>query len=69
MRYFIVEQHKEPRSMYAGNRIVDIAELEKTAKEVTYEQAIRPAAWGDGHIEVDESGNWKFLRSNFDCSG
>lgn len=69
MRYFIVEQHREPRSMYAGDRIVDIKELERTAKEVTYEQAMKPALWGDGHIAVDESGKWKWLRSNFDTSG
>jgi len=68
MKYFNVEQHHEPRSMFFGNRKVSLAELEETATEITEEEAKKKPAWGSGNISVDENGNWKWEATNHDSS-
>ncbi len=67
MRYFNVEQFKEPKSMYYGK--IDISELEKTAKEITEAEAKQRPRWGSGNISVDEEGNWHWVATDFDTSG
>jgi len=69
MRYFNVEQHREPKNMFFGERKVAISDLEKTAIELTEEQAKRKPNWGSGNISVDEDGNWRWIISNHDSSG
>ena len=69
MRYFNVEQHREPNSMFSGERLVDISKLEKTAKEITEEQAKQKPKWGSGNISVDETGKWKWEATDHDTSG
>lgn len=69
MRYFNVEQFREPQGMFSGERKVDILELEKTAKEITEEQAKQEPKWGSGNISVDEAGKWKWETTNHDTSG
>jgi hypothetical protein len=69
MRYFNVVQHKEPKSMFSGERLVDILELEKTAREITEEQAKKKPSWGSGNISVDEIGKWKWESTDHDTSG
>ena len=39
MRYFNVKQHREPRSMFYGDRLANIPELELLGTELTEEQA------------------------------
>ncbi len=68
MRYFNVEQNCEPKSMFIGQRKVDISELENTAKEITEEQSREKPKWGSGNISVDEAGEWKWVRTNHDSS-
>ena len=69
MRYFNIEQFREPKSMFSGEKKVDISELEKTAKEITEEQAKKTPEWGSGNISVDETGKWKWEAANHDTSG
>lgn len=69
MRYFNVTQNKEPKGMFTGNRKVDISELERTAKEITEEEAKQFPHWGSGNISVDKTGEWKWERANHDSSG
>jgi hypothetical protein len=69
MRYFNVEQHKEPKSMFSSERLADISELEKTAREITEEQSKQKPKWGSGNISVDETGKWKWEATDHDSSG
>jgi len=69
MRYFNIQQQREPRSMYTGDRLVDVSELESTAKEITEEQSRLKPRWGSGNLSVDESGNWRWMATHFDTSG
>jgi len=69
MRYFNLEQHKEPINMFIGERNIDISELEKTAKEITQEQAEKKPHWGSGNISIDENGKWRWTKTNHDTSG
>jgi hypothetical protein len=70
MRYFNVEQHREPKNMFSGERKVDISDLEKTAIEITEEQAHRKPNWGSGNLAVnEETGDFQFIRNNWDSSG
>lgn len=69
MRYFNVEQHKEPKNMFSKERKVDISALEKTAKEITEKEAKQKPNWGSGNISVDEDGNWRWESRNHDSSG
>ena len=69
MRYFNIEQRREPKSMFSGERLADILELEKTAKEITEQQAKEKPSWGSGNISVDETGKWKWEATNHDTSG
>jgi len=68
MRYFNIEQHREPEGMFSGDKKVDISELEKTAKEITEEQSRQKPTWGSGNISVDENGNWKWMATCHDTS-
>lgn len=68
MRYFNVGQHREPKSMFSGERKVDISELEKTATEISEEKAKQMPQWGSGNISVDETGRWKWEATNHDTS-
>jgi len=68
MRYFNVGQHREPKGMFSGERKVDISELEKTAIEISEEQAKQKPRWGSGNISVDETGKWKWEATNHDTS-
>ena len=68
MRYFNIEQMREPRSMYVGSGKLDISELESKCKEITKQDALSLPRWGSGNIEVDEEGNWSYLFTNFDTS-
>lgn len=69
MRYFNVKQHREPSSMFRGERKVNISELEITAEEITEEQAKQKPKWGSGNISVDETGKWQWKATNHDTSG
>ena len=69
MRYFNLKQHREPKSMFFGERKVDISELENTAEEITEEQAKKKPDWGSGNISIDEDGIWKWEATNHDSSG
>jgi len=55
--------------MYTGDRLVDVSELESTAKEITEEQSRLKPRWGSGNLSVDESGNWRWMATHFDTSG
>lgn len=55
--------------MFSGEKKVDISELEKTAIEITEEQAKQKPEWGSGNISVDETGKWKWEAANHDTSG
>ena len=55
--------------MFSGERLVDILELEKTAKEITKQQATEKPSWGSGNISVNEMGKWKWEATNHDTSG
>jgi UDP-glucose 4-epimerase len=68
MRYFNVIQHSEPKSMFSGERKVNISELEKTAKEISEEQSKQIPHWGSGNISVDETGKWEWETTNHDTS-
>lgn len=67
-RYFKVIQNVQTRILH-NDKKVDVAELAKTAKEITEEQAKQPAWWGSGHVCVYETGDWKWENTNFDSSG
>ena len=69
MRYFNVKQHREPTSMFFGNRKVYIADLEETANEITEEKAKQKPSWGSGNISVNETGEWHWEATNHDSSG
>ena len=69
MRYFNVKQHRQPSSMYFGDRKVDVSELEKTATEITEEQAKIKPQWGSGNLSVDLLGKWNWEATDFDPSG
>ena len=69
VRYFNLKQHYEPKSMFLGERKADISELEKTAHEITKEQASQRPRWGSGNIAVDENGDWVWTATNWDTSG
>ena len=55
--------------MYKGERLVDISELEITAKEITEEESRQRPRWGSGNIAVDENGKWHWMATDFDTSG
>jgi VCBS repeat-containing protein len=55
--------------MFSGEKLVDVSELEKTAKEITEEQAKQKPKWGSGNISVDETGKWKWEVADHDTSG
>ena len=69
MRYFNLKQHTEPNSMFVGNGLVDIQDLEKVGKEITYEQSKLKPNWGSGNISVNEIGEWNWTRTDWDTSG
>ena len=69
MRYFNLKQHTEPKSMYKGERLVDVSELEITSKEITEEESKRRPRWGSGNIAVDDNGKWHWTATDFDTSG
>ena len=55
--------------MFLGEKKVDISELEKTAREITEQQAKQKPEWGSGNISGDEAGKWKWEAANHDTSG
>ena len=55
--------------MFSGEGLADISELEKTAREITEQQAKQNPNWGSGNISVDESGKWKWEATDHDTSG
>lgn len=55
--------------MFSCEKKVNISELEKTAREITEEQAKQKPDWGSGNISVDETGKWKWEATNHDTSG
>ena len=61
MRYFNIEQRREPKSMFSGERLADILELEKTAKEITEQQAKEKPSWGSGNKSVNKT--YKFVKA------
>ena len=69
MRYFNIEQFREPKSMFSSDKKVDISELENTAREITEQQSKLKPEWGSGNISVDETGKWKWEAVNHDTSG
>ena len=68
MRYFNIEQHTEPKSMFSGNKKIIMSELEGRY-EITEEQAKKKPKWGSGNIAVDEDGSWKWMACDHDTSG
>jgi len=69
MRYFNLKQQTEPNSMSVGDRLVDIQDLEKVGKEITYEQSKLKPNWGSGNISVNEVGEWNWTATDWDTSG
>jgi hypothetical protein len=59
MRYFNVEQHKEPKNMFSKERKVDISALEKTAKEITEKEDIQIGELGEERTFVSGTKHWR----------
>ena len=54
--------------MFTGDRLVDVADLEKMGQEITEEESKKIPYWGSGNISVDEAGVWKWEATNHDSS-
>jgi hypothetical protein len=69
MRYFNITQDKNPKGIDYSNRKVPIESLEGF-QEITEEQAHRKPNWGSGNLAVnEETGDFQFIRNNWDSSG
>lgn len=69
MRYFNLEQHREPRSMFKKDEQVTIDELLSSGKEISEDEAYKNPSWGSGNISIDEQGKWQWTNTNWDSSG
>jgi len=69
MRYFNITQSQLPKGINFNARTVPIESLEGFT-EITEEQAHRKPNWGSGNLAVnEETGDFQFIRNNWDSSG